>query len=143
MLAFVFLVLGRSAESRGLVRLNEENYRNAIDRFRTDSQTYFAVISGSWCKRSNHPDFSSKIKQLVAAADLQGLDILRVDVGNKRDYTKWSHFLKRDRVFRLNSIPTLYLIVKGKVVSKLESHDIKLTTKFDAMAQLISAAGLK
>ena len=140
---FASLLLGSSVESRGLVRLNEENYKKAIDRFRSDSQAYFAVISGSWCTRSKHPDFSTKVKRLVAMADERGLDILRVDVGNKRDYAKWSHFLKRDRTFRLASIPSLYLVVQGKVLSKLESHDIKLARKYTAMVEAISAVALQ
>lgn len=142
-IAFASMLLSSLVESRGLVRLNQENYQRAIDKFRFDSQAYFAVISGSWCTRSKHPDFSSKIKHLVAVADMQGLDILRVDVGSRRDYAKWSHFLKRDRVFRLASIPSLYLVVQGKVVSKLESHDIKLGRKSASMAEAISGVGLE
>ncbi len=138
-IALAFLVLSSSGECRGLVRLNEENYKKAIEKFRSDSQTYFAVVSGVWCKRSKHPDFSSKINQLVAAADERGLDILRVDVGNKRDYAKWSHFLKRDSIFRLASIPSLYLVVRGQVLLKLESHDIRLPRKFSAMLEAVSA----
>jgi hypothetical protein len=141
--AVVIFAVSGPAGSRGLVRLNEENYKKAIDRFRSDSQAYLAVVSGSWCKRSNHPDFNGKINQLIAAADEQGLDILRIDVGNKREYTKWSHFLKRDRLFKLTSIPSLFLVVQGKVLAKLESHDIKLSKRFAAMSEAVSAVVLE